>query len=592
MAETQNITDVTDLENGRPSVNKRETSHIEEKGPIDTTVLPLYKNSTTKEKSSVTSAEFDPATFEPENLDDEGPSFLGRQWEKHRIFGHLIVAGVILGWWISGLVIQKTRHRWIQSSIFAWFFILLALSRWIPWHFFSNILEKLHTTLISKPFFSLPYRARLGLGLLALTALVFCTAFANPLPGDGTGYGDRARSIFGLLVMWGGIGLFSRDIRKVQWETVIVGFSFQFVMALLVFKTGAFYSVFQWIAFLARDFLDQAQAGASFFWGATLADEGLFFISTLAAIIFFVAFVQLCYYYGIMQWLIKKFAWFFFKTMNISGVEAVVAASSPFIGQGESACLVRPYVQAMTSSEIHQTMTSGFATIAGSVLAAYIRLGMPATYLVTSSVMSIPAGIAISKLRWPETGQPLTKGRVVVARDEDGATSGLHAFSNGAWFGLRVAGLILANVLTILSLISATDGLLTWAGKSFGIHHLTLELIMGYIFYPVSWLLGVPNQDIMKVARLMGVKLIANEFVAYSDLQPMQAAGELSERGFIIAVFSLCGFANLASLGIQIGVLTSLADNQQKVITRVGPSALICGYIATLTSASIAGMLK
>jgi CNT family concentrative nucleoside transporter len=315
----------------------------------------------------------------------------------------------------------------------------------------------------------------------------------------------------------------------------------------------------------------------------------LFFVSTLAAIIFFIAFVQAAYYIGAMQWIIEKFAWFFFKTLRISGAEAVVAASSPFIGQGESACLVRPYVAMMTPSEIHQTMTSGFATIAGSVLGAYVSLGMPASYLVTSAVMSIPASIAISKLRYPEEGEPLTKGRVVVARDNDDAVNILHAYSNGAWFGLRVAGMILANVATLLSLIAAIDGFLTWTGKSFGIHHLTLELIFQYIFYPIAWLIGVPQGELLTVSRLIGVKLVANEFVAYSDLQPLIPT--LSQRAFTIAVFSLCGFANLSSLGIQIGVLSSLADNQKVVISRVGPSALICGFIATLQTAAIAGML-
>jgi len=178
--------------------------------------------------------------------------------------------------------------------------------------------------------------------------------------------------------------------------------------------------------------------------------------------------------------------------MNVSGAEAVVAAASPWIGQGESACLVRPYVDLMTESEIHLTMTSGFSTIAGSVLSAYIGMGVPPENLVTASVMSIPASIAISKLRFPETEEPVTRGRVVVDRGAEDArdqpANAIHAFSQGATFGLIVAGQILANVLTILALVYVCDGLLTWVGKGFGIHNLTLQMLIGYIMYPVTFL--------------------------------------------------------------------------------------------------------
>jgi len=219
------------------------------------------------------------------------------------------------------------------------------------------------------------------------------------------------------------------------------------------------------------------------------------------------------YYLGVMQWIIKNFAWLFFKLMNVSGAEAVVAAASPWIGQGESACLVRPYVDLMTESELHVTMTSGFSTIAGSVLAAYISLGVPPQNLVTSSVMSIPASIAISKMRMPETEEPVTRGQVTIDRGEAGKhapANALHAFSQGAVFGLIVAGQILTNVLTVLALVAMINGLLTWIGHGFGINRLTLELVIGYIFYPITFFLGVPRAEILRVSQLFATKLIAN----------------------------------------------------------------------------------
>lgn len=269
--------------------------------------------------------------------------------------------------------------------------------------------------------------------------------------------------------------------------------------------------------------------------------------------------------------------------MNVSGAEAVIAAASPFIGQGESACLVKPYVNVMTDSEIHLAMTSGFATIAGSVLLAYISLGVPAQNLITSSVMSIPASMAVSKLRYPETEEPVTRGRVVVDRGEagpDAPANTLHAFSQGAIFGLVVAGLVLANVLTILSLIAAVNGLLTWIGKGFGIHTLTLQLILGYVFYPVTFFLGVPRGEIIRVSRLLATKLVANEFSAYLNLQAIMSSDDaLSYRGWVISQYALCGFANLGSVGIQIGVLSAMAPSKAKVISRIAISAMICGFM-------------
>lgn len=269
--------------------------------------------------------------------------------------------------------------------------------------------------------------------------------------------------------------------------------------------------------------------------------------------------------------------------MNVSGAEAVIAAASPFVGQGESACLVKPYIDVMTDSEIHLAMTSGFSTIAGSVLLAYISLGVPAQNLITSSVMSIPASIAVSKIRFPETEEPVTRGRVVVDRGEhgpDAPANALHAFSQGAVFGLVVAGLILANVLTILSLVAAINGLLTWIGKGFAINNLTLELIIGYIFYPVAFFLGAPRGEILRISRLLATKLVANEFSAYLSLQAiMSSDNPLSYRAWVIAQYSLCGFANLGSVGVQVGVLSAMAPSKAKTISRIALSAMICGFV-------------
>ncbi|KDN44977.1 hypothetical protein RSAG8_05150, partial [Rhizoctonia solani AG-8 WAC10335] len=460
--------------------------------------------------------------------DDEAEQRSGN-YRKYRPFILAAVAFVILGWWISSTVLEATRHRWIVQTFWAWSFILLIAFRFIPNSVITRPVSAVWQPIISKPFFSLSYRVRLAMGWFALLGIVFGSAFGFPLP-EGTGYGDRAISVFGLFVFTTGFWLSSKHRSHIPWPTVVVGLFMQQAIALFVLKTDAGFKLFLWIARLAADFLEQAGPAAGFFFDPETTAKHWFFVNTLGAIIFFIAFVQMMYYIGVMQWLIKQFAWFFFKTMGVSGAEAVVAAASPWIGQGESACLVRPFVDLMTESEIHLTMTSGFSTIAGSVFAAYVNMGVPGQNLVTSSVMSIPASIAISKLRIPEIDEPVTMGQVIIdqgAEDKHGQpANALHAFSKGATFGLIVAGQILCNVLTVLALVYTIDGLLTWVGKGFGIHELTLDLIFG-------------------VARLLATKLVANEFVAFQALKDQHAVNPFSARGYTIASYGLCGFANL-----------------------------------------------
>ncbi len=257
-----------------------------------------------------------------------------------------------------------------------------------------------------------------------------------------------------------------------------------------------------------------ADQGTIFLTAPSVPATHWFLVGVLPAIVFFVALVQLLYYLGTLQWFIGKFAAFFFWSMRVSGAEAVVAAASPFIGQGESAVLIRPFIAHLTQAELHQIMCSGFATIAGSVLVAYIAMGVNGQALISSCIMSIPASLAISKLRYPETEDTLTSGRCVVPDDdEDRAANSLHAFANGAWLGLKIAGMILANLLCILALLGLANGLLTWWGRYLNIDDppLTIELIVGYICYPIAFLLGVPRNggDLLKVAKLIGTKLIA-----------------------------------------------------------------------------------
>lgn len=374
--------------------------------------------------------------------------------------------------------------------------------------------------MLGKPWAALPHYGRLGIGWVALLALVLGSTYGLPTSPTST-YGNRTISLAGLCLIYAGLYASSNNHKAVQARTTILGIGFQFIVALFVFRTGAGFSLFGWIANAANDLLLQAQiGGAAFFWSLDFVnDNHFFFVNTLASIIFFVALCIALFYTGILTWVIKKAAWFFFKTFGISGAEAVVAVASPFIGQGENLVLVRPYARLFTRSEFHQVLVSGFATIAGSVLVAYIQLGVDPQILVSSSVMSIPASIAASKLRYPETQESETAGRITVERHEapeERSTGVLHALSNGAWFGVRVAAAIFANVLVLLSTVYVIDGLLAYIGNAWFINGsnggpLSLELIIGYLLWPLTFMLGTPRGDCLAVSQLIARKIVTNE---------------------------------------------------------------------------------
>ncbi|CAD6888053.1 unnamed protein product [Tilletia controversa] len=513
-----------------------------------------------------------------------------------RDFGLILL---ILGWWIPSVANTATRHKWIPNTIIGWFFILLILfhnSRYIPQRPFVRAFSSTFNTVLGKPWSMLPYYGKVAFGWCSILVIFFGSAYGIKQTADSR-YADRTRALFGIFLIYGSFYVFSSHRKSVKLQPLIVGVGMQMVIALLVFKTKAFFDLFQWFSFAAADLISQGYKGAAFFWGQDIVfEQHLFIAATLGGIIFFIALCVALFYLGVLTWVIRKFAFFFFRTMGISGAEAVVAAASPFIGQGENAVLVQPYLPLMTRSELHQVLTSGFATVAGSVFLAYVSMGINPTLLITSCVMSIPASIAASKTIMPETEEPLTMGRIVVDRgeeDKDKAVDVLHAFSNGAWLGVRVAALIFCNVLVIISLVGAINGILTYIGKSWGLHDdyaLTLELILGYFFYPFCWCLGVPKQDLITVARLLGTKIIQNEFVAYGTLGKL-TDDQITPRARTIATFVLCGFGNLGSLGINIGVLSALAPGRGGDIAKLAPRALITGILVTCSSAAIAGIL-
>ncbi|KAK7897614.1 hypothetical protein LTR67_004243 [Exophiala xenobiotica] len=538
-----------------------------------------------------------PLTADSNGSEEEGRNHrMARIYAKKKIFVHLFIWLLFTGWWIAGLILHRHDYGWLVPFLLYLAITLRLIFFWVPITIITRPMHFVWNHTGVRVYQALPEKTRLPLAATVAVAVILLGAFVSEESADNT-RSNRAISLLGLAIMLVVLWATSRDRRKIRWHTVIGGMLTQFVIAVFVLRTQAGYDIFNFISGLARALLGFADQGTSFLTAESVVDLHWFLTGVVPPIIFFVALVQVLYYLGILQWFIGKFAVFFFWSLRVSGSEAVVAAASPFIGQGESAMLIRPFVPHLTLAEIHQVMTSGFATIAGSVLVAYISLGLNPQALVSSCIMSIPASLAVSKMRYPETEETITSGRCVIPDDDEHrATNALHAFANGAWLGIKIAGMIVATLLCIIALIGLINGLLGWWGRYINItqdgeEYLTLQLILGYICYPVAFLLGVPRDDLLRVGQLIGIKVIANEFVAYNSLTSEAQYINMSPRSKLIATYALCGFGNFGSLGTQIGVLSQIAPSRAGDVSRVALSALFSGVLSTLTSASIAGLL-
>lgn len=419
-----------------------------------------------------------------------------------RVFWHALFFALATAWWTAGLALHRpgqTKHR-VLNWVIPFLLWLAVTIRLLTFHVSPAPLFRGIQFIWQKVFVStldrlVPKKYRSYAGGI-LTVVVFLVGTMASVETESNTRADRAISLFGLLVFIGIFYATSRARSKINWKTVQVGLITQFIIALFVLRTGVGYDIFKFISDLAVDLLGFAGNGFAFLFSDP-SKFPYFVTAVLPAIIFFISIVQLLYYFGIIQFFIVKFATFFYWAMDISGAEAVAAAAAPFIGQGENAILIKPFINHLTESEIHQVMTSGFATIAGSVFGAYVALGANPQALLSSTIMSIPASIALSKLRFPEQEETLTKGKVIIPEsDDEKPINALQAFTNGAWLGLKVAGMIATILLCIISFVALIDGLLGWFGKYIQVPQLTLVFVLGYLFYPVAFLLGAPRNEL------------------------------------------------------------------------------------------------
>jgi concentrative nucleoside transporter, CNT family len=411
----------------------------------------------------------------------------------------------------------------------------------------------------------------------------------------------RFTGILGLLTMLGVAYVFSTNRRAIRLKTVAWGLGLQFAFAVFVLRVETGRRVFQKAGDIVNRLLSYAFVGSQFVFG-DLGKQGshlgfYFAFQVLPTIIFIAAFFAVLYHYGVMQFVIKIAAWIMTRVMGASGAESLNVAASIFMGQTEAPLTIRPFLPDLTRSELMTVMTSGMAHVSGGIMAAYIAFGIEPKHLLSAVIMTAPGTLLMAKMLVPETEQPKTAGRVVMSEDEEKTEKEenlLGAVARGTTDGLHLALNIAAMLISFLALIALTNGILggvhNWlAGHGVVWFPASLEQIFGVLFAPIAWVIGIPWHDCGTIGNLLGTRMVLNELVAFSMLGPMKAG--LDPRSFTIATFALCGFANLSSIGIQIGGIGALAPNKKGELARLGIRAMLAGTMANLMSASIAGML-
>ena len=434
------------------------------------------------------------------------------------------------------------------------------------------------------------------------------------IPSQGFSFNSLWRGVLGMVSLVFIAFLFSNNKKAIDWKTAGLGLAFQLTIAIGVLKIPFIQSIFEFIGSLFIELLEFTKKGSEFLFGGMMNIDSFGFIfafQVLPTILFFSALTSVLFYLGIIQWIVKTMAWSLAKVLKISGAESLSVAGNIFLGQTEAPLLIKAYLEKMNKSEMLLVMIGGMATVAGAVLAAYIGfLGgddpvlklMYAKHLLAASVMAAPGAIVISKILYPQTEAVNTDVKV---SSEKIGTNILDAISNGTTEGLKLAVNVGAMLLVFIAFIAMINGVLGWVGDITSLNdwmaantsypQFSLEAILGTIFAPLMWLIGIAKQDMMMMGQLLGIKLAASEFVGYiqlADLKDVSNATHLTyNKSIIMATYMLCGFANFASIGIQIGGIGSLAPGQRKTLSKFGMKALIGGTIASLISATIAGMI-
>jgi CNT family concentrative nucleoside transporter len=418
---------------------------------------------------------------------------------------------------------------------------------------------------------------------------------------------SRYAGLLGIIVFLSIAYLFSTNRRAIRMKTVLWGLGLQFLFAWIVIRFTWGQRTLQTAGTAVNKLLAYAFKGSTFVFGnlgypadpnahLPFLDPGssrlgfIFAFQVLPTIIFVSAFFALLYHLGVMQIIIKAMAWAMNRLMGVSGAESLNVAASIFMGQTEAPLTIRPLLPECTRSELMTIMTAGMAHVSGGIMAAYIGYGIKAENLLAAVIMTAPGTILMAKMLVPETEQPKTAGTVEISKEEMHKDANiLGAIARGTIDGGQLAFNVAIMLISFLALIAMVNGIMGWTHNHFAFFPESIQKVLGVIFAPVAWLIGVPGKDIGAVGSLLGTRTVINELVAYSDLGAMKAA--LDPRSVTIATFALCGFANFSSIGIQIGGIGALAPNKRDQLAKLGFRAMIAGTMANLMSASIVGLL-
>uniref|UniRef100_A0A8C3FE41 Sodium/nucleoside cotransporter n=1 Tax=Chrysemys picta bellii TaxID=8478 RepID=A0A8C3FE41_CHRPI len=393
----------------------------------------------------------------------------------------------------------------------------------------------------------------------------------------------------------------SKHHAAVPWRAVFWGLGLEFVLGIFIIRTNPGFEAFQWLGNQIQIFLSYTTAGSGFVFGDRLINEAFAF-QALPIVVFFSCVMSILYYAGLMQWLILKISWLLQITMGTTPTETLSVAGNIFVGQTEAPLLVLPYLADMTLSEVHAVMTGGFATIAGSVMGAYMSFGIDPSSLIAASVMAAPCALAMAKLVYPEVEESKFKSKEGVKLSRGAEQNILEAASNGAAASVGLVANIAANLIAFLAVLKFINAALSWFGEMVNIKELSFQIICSYILMPVAFLMGADWADSPLVAELLGIKIFLNEFVAYEQLSTYKknrlagleewSGGRkqwISMRAETITTFALCGFANLSSIGIMLGGLTSMVPQRKSEFASIVLRALLTGACVSMLNACVAG---
>jgi CNT family concentrative nucleoside transporter len=436
--------------------------------------------------------------------------------------------------------------------------------------------------------------------MLRLTAAAIAVGLAAGAFALRGTIGPRVQAVGGIIAFIAFVAAFSKDLRAVNWRTVGFGMALQLALALFIlkFEVGGVrpgYELFSRIADVVKRFLEFTNAGSQFVFRVLANPEAMdkvfgpgngfiFAFTALPTIIFVSSFFTVLYYFGVLQFVVRLFARGMMFLMRTSGAETLSAAANVFMGQTEAPIIVKPYVASMTQSELLALMVGGLATISGGVMAVYISLGADPVAILTTSVMAAPCGLYLSKIIYPETEEPATRGEVKIVVERQHANA-IDAASAGASDGTILAINVAAMLIAFLAFIALFDYVLSLISPG-----LSLSRIFAWVFAPVVVLMGVPPQDMGPFGDLLGTKLVGNEFLAYVKLT-QQYKGVISDRSYTLATYALTGFANFSSIGILLGGIGGMAPSRRGDIARHGSRALLAGFLATMINACIAAAL-